>query len=109
MAAMASSNLSGLQSYVMNLGASEMAGCLDSASCLVQSGWPGIMLECNYDHSENLRETYAHRKDVQIINQCLAPQSWVNAVISAVWNFERVLPATSSPFPMFLKIDVDRN
>lgn len=104
---MASSNLSGLRSYVVNLGASEMAGCLDSASCLIQRGWSGIMLECNYQHSQNLRETYAHRKDVQIINQCLAPESWVNAVISAVWNFERVLPPTSSPFPMFLKIDVD--
>lgn len=104
---MSSSNLSGLQSYVVNLGASEMAGCLDSASCLIQRGWSGIMLECNYQHSQNLRETYAHRKDVQIINQCLAPESWVSAAISAVWNFERVLPPTSSPFPMFLKIDVD--
>ena len=96
------------QNYVVNLGASEMAGCLDSASCLIQSGWSGIMLECNYEHSQNLRAKYAHRKDVQILNQCLTPETWVNAVMSSVWNFERKMPSTSSPFPTFLKIDVDR-
>eukprot|EP00434_Breviolum_minutum_P005167 symbB.v1.2.004556.t1/scaffold245.1/size253980/13 len=96
-----------LQNYVVNLGAAELRGCLDSASCLIRAGWPGIMLECNYNFSQKLRETYTHRKDVQILNQCLSPDTWVNAVISAVWNAERVLPSMSLPFPAFLKIDVD--
>ncbi len=69
-----------LQNYVVNLGAAELDGCLDSASCLIQAGWPGIMLECNDNFSQKLRTTYAHRKDVQIINQCLFPATWVNAV-----------------------------